>query len=334
MSSNPVIAAVETELRLYPGVKMERHTGGKHLRLVFHRNGNSRFLTVPRAPGDWRASKNAVRDFRTTMRELGAPRLEQTPVRKKQRRNKRGSIATFGMNEKLIVLHIPATSKLLNRFRTRDGKAAAHWEFELRPSVDLTAPPLLVVRQAEVPAGQKIKKGLVSGFNINGAWRVTMARVMMPSLSNRIDHIEMTPVSLYEDNERELVFKLPPGTIPTSFKPHPPANGTEVQEAAPLPSQAWPEGMDAREKEALDTLLLEQDADLARAPTAAEMARARAQQAIGQEQPPIVLQFPKQTVSVEQAVNILNKAKRRLGNNLRFTVGPEGFLTAAHRIGH
>ena len=49
---------------------------------------------------------------------------------------------------------------------------------------------------------------------------------------------------------------------------------------------------------------------------------------------PLVLQMPKQGVSIEAALSVLNKAKRRLGSNLRFTIEEGGYLSAVHRIGH
>ena len=287
---------------------MEHQQGGKHQRLHFSRNGSSRFLTVPRTPSDWRASQNALRDFRKTMVELGAPRLATAPVNK-GRSSKKVFVATLAMNEKLVTLHIPAISKLHSRFCKR-GKGTGPWQFELRSSVDLTAPPLLVVRKVERPEGKKFTQGMVSGFNINGAWRVTMARSVFPALSNRIDILPTTGLTVYEDNGDELVFKLPPGTIPTGFTKH----------EAPLPSKAL--------------VPVPEEETPAPAPAVAPaVAPAPAQSVALTNDQPIQLQLPKQGVSIEAAIAVLNKAKQRLGNNLRFTIEEGGFLSAVHRIG-
>jgi hypothetical protein len=309
MNASPIVRAVEAELAHYPGVEMEFHNRGKHDRIVFHRGEASRFLTVPKSPSDWRAGSNAMRDFRKTMRELGAPR--HTPDRPRSRARK-GFVAHLGMSEKVVVLHIPAASKLLKRFRTAAGRPTAHWKFSLRPSVDLTAPPLLVVTKAEVPAGKKVQQGLVGGFNVNGAWRLTMGRSAFPVLDAKADRIPTVGLTLYEDKEGELVFQLPPGTIPTGYTKHP--EPVEVEQ----PTEARPP------QHPIAAL------EHAPAPTVAPPV---AQSVALTNDQPIQLQLPKQGVSIEAAIAVLNKAKQRLGSNLRFTIEEGGFLSAVHRIG-
>jgi len=311
MSASPIVKAVEAELQHYPGVEMEFHNRGKHDRLVFSRGETTRFLTIPRTPSDWRAGKNTMRDLRKTMTELGARRLEAAPPLRKRARARKGFPAHLSMTDKLVILHIPAASKLLKRFRTASGKAASHWSFSLRPSVDLQAPPLLVVKQAQVPAGAKVKQGLVSGFNANGAWRLTMGRSMFPALDQRIDHLPAVGLTLYEDNGTELVFQMPPGTLPTGFTKHaaPPVEQPPAEALAPQPQ-----------------------ATLEHAPQAPAPQQLVVPNVMFPDQP-LNLQLPKQGVSIEPAITVLNKAKARLGNNLRFTIEENGFLSAVHRIG-
>jgi hypothetical protein len=311
MNASPIVRAVEAELAHYPGVEMEFHNRGKHDRIVFHRGEASRFLTVPKTASDWRAGNNALRDFRKTMRELGAPRL--APDRPRSRARK-GFVAHLGMSNKVVVLHIPAASKLLKRFRTAQGRPTAHWKFSLRPSVDLTAPPLLVVTKAEVPAGKKVQQGLVGGFNVSGAWRLTMGRSAFPALDAKADRIPTVGLTLYEDKEGELVFQLPPGTIPTGFtKPVEPPFATPDERR---------EFFDAKAPEPVEAL----------APAPAVAPPVAQSVALTNDQP-IQLQLPKPGVSIEAAIAVLNKAKQRLGSNLRFTIEEGGFLSAVHRIG-
>jgi len=318
MPSNPVIAAVTTELRHYPGVEHEIHEGGKHKRMVFHRGGVSRFLTVPRSPSDWRARQNALRDFKKTMTELGAERLDILPGQIKGRRG-RGHVG-LSLNHQNLILHIPGNSKLIDRFKTPDNRPKTHWTFELRASPDLSAPPMLAVKQVELPPGKDRMRGAIGGFHIKagGGWRLSLSRDQLPALSKRVDIIKSVNVELYEDNGSELVFKLPTGVIPTKFKP--PKAGTPVH-----PAQV-PQLREALEESGhFDTPLPSQafvPHPVAPAPAAAP--------AMPQN---LTLQFPKQPVSVEQAIMVLNKAKARLGNSLRFTIEENGYLSAVHRIG-
>jgi len=316
MNENPVMAAVRKELPYYPGVQMDAtDKGGNHRRVVFHHRGQSRFLLIPRTPSDWRAPKNAVSQLRKTLAEIGAERVGE-PVAAfpgKTARAKRGKVATVSLTDKLFVIHIGAASKLISRFMTKDGRAAAHWKLELRPSVDLTAPPLIVLQRVDVQEGKK-HPGIVSGFAVKGgSWRVTVRRNQVPALA-RLPNFKGTPVRLYEDTGDQLVFQLPAGTIPTGFRKH-------DEERTPLPSEAFkpkPEPVEEPVEAKVRQPVAPVDA-----PVAVD---------IGDR--PLVLQMPKQTVSIEAAIAVLNKAKRRLGASLRFQIVEEGYLTATHRIGH
>jgi len=302
------MAAVRNELPFYPGVQMDaRDRGGNHRKVLFTRNGESRFLVVPRSPSDWRAPKNALRDFRITMKELGAERVDQPDapaIQARRAKRQRGKVATVSLRDKLFVVHIGAASKLIRRFRTPEGRPAGHWKVELRPSVDLTAPPLVVMRKVEVSPGKH--HGVASGFGVKGgSWRVTIARNGIPALA-RLPNFKGTGVRLYEDKGDELVFELPAGTIPTGFR--------KRDEEAPLPSEAFKPKPEPVEEPVAKPVQPD-------APVAVD---------IGDR--PLVLQMPKPTVSIEAAIAVLNKAKRRLGDNLRFTVVEGGYLTAVHRI--
>ena len=310
MTAANLITAVQRELEQYPGVQMETHNRGKHQRLLFTSGERSRFLTIPRTPSDWRASQNAIRDFRKTMKELGAARLGgEMKVAKSEK------VAIFSLSPRQLTLHFGANSKLINRFRTEDGKPTAHWSIELRSSFDLTAPPLIALKRAELPPGVK-KVGVAAGFDPgSGGWRITMGRGLFPALKKTVDEISSTKVRLYQDNGDEIVLQLPPGTIPTGFRKREPEPGLDLRtiDSPPEPS------------EELNGFAKVEAPETAEAP--------QVDPTTGLKDQPITLQFPKQTVSVEAAIGILNKAKRRLGSNLRFTIEEGGFLSAVHRIG-
>jgi len=262
----------------------------------------SRFLVIPRTPSDWRAPKNAIAQLRKTMAELGAKRVgEPVSAAAAARQSKGGAGVTVSLTDKIFVVHIAAKSKLIRRFATPDGKrAVAHWKIELRPSVDLTAPPLVVMRQVEASKSW----GIVGGFGVKGgSWRITVSRSNIPALA-RIPNFKGTGVRLYEDNGSELVFELPAGTIPTGFR---------KPDQAPVETPI----------ETLESPVTK--------PVSPPPADAPVPVDIGDR--PLVLQMPKQGVSIEAAIAVLNKAKRRLGSNLRFTIEEGGYLTAVHKIG-
>jgi hypothetical protein len=314
MTDSNVLAAVERELAYYPGVQMKAQNRGKHRRLLFERGGESRFLTVPITASDWRAPKNAVRDFHKTMRELGALRIgppQSQPIKKRRASPGGPAICKITLNDKILQVHFPATSKLVDRFRDKNARPTGHWKISLTPSPDLQAPPMVSVKRVELPPGAAKHKGFIAGYAptpTSGAWRLTVSRSLFPALK-AVPEIKTVGVALYHDGGDEMIFQFPPETVPTGFVAREPDPETE----APEPIEAPETGLAEPE------------------PTPA--AEAKPEPTNGLRDQPIVLQFPKQAVSVEQAIAILNKAKARLGFNLRFTIEEGGFLSAVHRIG-
>jgi hypothetical protein len=312
MNGNPVVRAVERELKHYPGVRMELdESGGRHARLLFEKGGQSRFLTVPRSPSDFRAPKNAIRDFRKTMKELGATPLPTT------RRNPRKSDrfpAYLSLNGKNLSISILKKSPLLSRFKTKDAKAVAAWTVDLVSSPDLNAPPMLSLKRKPIPDGPS-HHGTVKGFHVpnTGGWRLSWGRTALSGLGALAPAISAEGLRLYKEGVDELVFQLPPSTLPTGFVARQPESEEPEADRAPLPSEAWAEP------------------DVAPAP--AKPAAPVAEAGTGLADRPIVLQFPKQPVSVEAAIAVLNRAKARLGSGLRFTIEEGGYLSAVHRIG-
>lgn len=308
MGANVVLEAVRSELPHYPGVEMDAtDRGGNHRRVVFRHGGLSRFLVIPRTASDWRAPKNAVRELRRAMEEIGAKRVDQPDAvaiqAKRAVKSGKAKVATVSLRDKIFVVHIGVDSKLIDRFKTADNRPAAHWTFSLSPSPDLAAPPLIVAKKVDVRPGGK-RHGAVGGFAVvGGSWRLTVARSQVPALA-KLPNFKGVGVRLYEDRGDELVFQLPAGTVPTGFR---------KPDEAPV---AAPEPIEAKAPVQPETKPVSPE------PVAVD---------IGDR--PLVLQMPKQSVSIEQAIAVLNRAKRRLGSNLRFQIVEDGFLTATHRIG-
>lgn len=342
MASSAVEQVVKSELEHYPGVELELKDGRKHDKAVFHFQNRSRFLTLPKSPSDWRATENIRRDLKKTLEELGVERLRYRPGtrdnmkrRKRARavapwvargpgshggpgRRTRNALAAFAVNKYDIVVTIPYKSPLVRHFKDDEGKPLAHWTMELLASPNLHAPPKLVLKRVELPPGKERQQGVTTGWPVNkGAWAIKIARRSFPALANKVkDKISSIDLNLNEERGDRLIFDLPEGTFPTSYQPH--HDPVEAEEPpAPLPSQAWPERPEEPAEE----------------PPATEVAKVTPEPQAGYQDRPIVLQMPKQTVSVEQAIALLNKRKAQLGNLLRFTVEEGGFLSAVHRIG-
>jgi hypothetical protein len=310
MASSAVEQVVKDELRHYPGVDLELKNGGKHDRAVFHLGGKSRFMVLPKTPSDHRAPKNVATTLRKTMEELGAHRQ---PLPRPTTRGDipKGATAGIALNSSYLSLIIPRDSKLLSRFKTPDGKPKGHWVFEIQSSVTLADPPLIAIKRTTLPPGMQKKPGVVAGWgHNNGGWLLNISRGMVPVLTRMVDRFPTTEVQVVRDTADELVFKLPRGTIPTSYQPHHDVIETpepEREQPAPKPSVAW---ADPKPPEP----------EVAPAPAPSQ---------------PGVLEFkwPKQSVSIEQAINVLNAKKRQHGNNLRFTIEEGGYISAVHRIG-
>ena len=155
------------------------------------------------------------------MEELGARRLDILPGQTKGRRTHKAE-AALSLNCKALNLSIAGRSRLLSHFKTADDKPAGIWQIELRASPDLEAPPLIVVKAAEMPAGRTKSPGYIRGNLIpqSGGWILTLARGQVPALTKMIDELRPVDLTLVSESASELVFKLPTGAIPTTFKPH------------------------------------------------------------------------------------------------------------------
>lgn len=312
MASSAVEQVVREELGHYPGVQLELKNGGKHDRAVFRLGDKSRFLTLPKTPSDHRVPMNIRRDLKRVLGELGVKRARQE---RKSRRHWT-SDATLGLQASGLSLVISKHSKLHQHFETKDPNQA--WSFELRSSVTLTDPPLLVVKRETIPEGRvRARAGMVRARHIRtGAFLIKMSRNALPAPLKRAPKFGAVELKLYADEGNALVFKLPEGVLPTSYQPH---HDRTEEAPAPLPSQAWKEPTVEAPQEPRE-----------RTP------EPRVPQVVVQPPPmPTTLQLalPKQTISIEQAIAVLNKKKQQLGNSLRFTVEEGGYLSAVHRIG-
>lgn len=315
MASSAIEQLVKSELGHYPGVKLEIKDGRRHDKAVFHFGNQSRFLTLPKTPSDWRANANIKRDLKKTLKELGVERSYHKSVQRRggKGRRHRNAVAAVALNKNNLVLLIPVNSKLLDRFKSPDGKPAATWEFEIRSSPDLQAPPLIAVKRVTMPPGMAKRWGMTRGtMHKSGGWVLAIKRTQVPALAKKVDSIGSIDVQLYADEGKTLVFRLPAGVLPTSYHPH----NDRLEAEAPIPSEAWPEPPQERVEE----------------PAAPEVAKAAPEPQAGYQDRPIVLQMPKQSVSIEQAIALLNKRKQQLGNGLRFTIEEGGYLSAVHRI--
>ena len=65
----------DAEVAMWPGVTVTRAPRGKHLSLILHFVGLSRFVTYPVSPSDHRGAHRHVQDIRLALNALGALRL-------------------------------------------------------------------------------------------------------------------------------------------------------------------------------------------------------------------------------------------------------------------
>lgn len=319
MASRAIEQIVTGELKHYPEVEVELQNGGKHDRALFRLGKRTRFMTLPKTPSDHRAPENIKRDMRKTLVELGAKRSFGTigaGSRGGKGRRTRTADAAVALNATGLIFVIPAASKALPRFKTPDNEPARHWTFEFRSSVDLKRPPQLAIKKAELPPGVEKAPGISSGWSTTaGGWVFKVSPKMHPALKN-VSTFASIDVKLLHAGEDELIFSMPEGVFPTSYQPH--HDETEAH-PAPLPSQAWREPEEAPQEAPEE-------------PEAPKPTKAPGEALAGILDKPIVLQMPRQSVSIEQAIALLNKKKLQLGNKLRFTIKEDGFLSAIHRI--
>jgi hypothetical protein len=318
MPINGIVAeTIQDELRHYPGVEVELTNGGKHDRAVFRFQGQSRFMTLPKTPSDHRAPKNMRRDLKKTLGELGverSPRHVGVGSRGGKGRRSRSAPAAIALNSNYLSVLIPGYSKLISHFKAEDGTAKAHWQFEIRSSADLKAPPLIAIKRAKLPDGKERMPGFTRGtMHRSGGWLLSVMRGQVPALTRMVDSISSVDVKVYSETKDEIVFQLPAGVIPTTYQPH----------HDDLPSRVRPE---AKEEEPTEP-------QTAKAPPVPQPAPVAPVAPVAPFPTALRLELPReQSMTIERAIRYLNKQKLGLGNKLRFTVNEGGTLSAVHRI--
>lgn len=304
MARDDLAAVVDREVQYWPGAGVRIEQGGRHRRAVLSHDGVERFVTISTTPTCPRSRQNTVRDVRQTLRSLGAERVVTLPIKnRRQEQQDMGDTDTArsAVNSQSIVLTIPAGSDIYDRFADKKGNGTGFWTFELRANVDPKGfPYFAVVRCVDPPAGKK-HKGIAKGsFNkVNGAWSISISNSVLPVVA-RLGPVTSSPITLREDLGDVLVFNVPEEAgaqfLQASGRPEPAAPPSDLPEAPPVEEPA------------------------PKPPAAAE-------------RQPVYLQLPKEKISLERAVAIVNRYKDTMGDDLRMHISEGGFLACTAKFG-
>lgn len=241
---------------------------------------------------------------------MGATKLDKRPATKKQKKDAQ-TLARIGVNKSAVVFVVPRHSSLHSRF-VENGKTKSYWSMELRSNADPKGVPYLAIVEKPAPIKGKMHPGVAGGF-INkqtGAYSLAILRTQFKAM-NKLGEFTSQAIDLYEDLGDVLMFKLPANRQPLSarggHKDEPVAEGR----IAPKPE---PEVVLREEK-------IEEPAPVpAPAPSS-------------QQPTPLVIQAPKEAVSLEKAINVINAYKRKMQSDLRLTISEGGFLSVVAKYG-
>jgi hypothetical protein len=314
MGSNIYRDTIERELAQYGDqVRVEYQGGGKHPRAVIYVGGKSKFLTFPSSASDnVRGPLNMRANLRRILSDLGA-RPEGPPP------------ARLAVYHESVMLSIPKSSHLFSTV-AKGRQVVAWWSMEAVSNPDLKGEPFLALRyRGPVKEGEATRRpGMLRGsFNASGEWQATVMNTRLPAIA-KLGPFAAVPLRLLRQEGDDLVFKLPPANLrkrPAGYNypdttpaenltpPAPPAVKKLEPVAAPLPPRA---PVPAREK---------------------EPPHADPHQKVHLDERPLQLVLPKEPVSLQRAIRIINHNKEKMGDNLSLSITPEGYLLAIAQFG-
>jgi len=305
------LAAVEAELQSWPGIdhRVERRSKHRSVRLTYGRHQRS--VIIPTTGSDHRGPKNTVTQLRRTLKDMGATKLASRPVTKQDEKNAK-AVARLGVNNTSVVLSVPKHSPLYERF-VKDGQATHYWSFELRAVADPKGTPHLAIVKQPAPT-EKMHPGVAKGFlnKPTEAYALAILRGQFKAM-DRMGPFASQGIELIEERENELLFKLPANRKPLMVRNKQPDAPAQIAQPEPRPE---PEVIRAEATHAPVARHPEPEP----APTAAQPT-------------PLVIQAPKEKVSLEKAINVINAYKEKMGDNLRLSIAEGGYLAAIAKMG-
>jgi hypothetical protein len=305
------IAAVESELERWPDVRHTIERRSKHRAVRLSLGRHERKIIIPTTGSDHRGPKNAVSQLRRTLKDMGATKLATKPTTKREAKEA-AIVARVGVNNTSVIFSVPKTSPLYSRF-VKDGESKFYWAFELRAVVDPKGVPHLAIVKKQPPAGGIKHIGVVRG-SVNrqsATFSIAIFRNQFKAI-NKLGTFSSQPIELYADEGEVLLFKLPANRKPlTSKKPEPAAVEPKPEPEVTRAEASHPPAVSRK---------LEPEPVAAPAPAASSPT-------------PLVIQAPKEPVSLEKAINVINAYKERMGDNLRLSIAEGGYLAVIAKMG-
>jgi hypothetical protein len=232
---------------------------------------------------------------------MGATQLERKPATKREERETQ-VFARLGVNKTSVILSISPKSPLYQRF-VQGSHPKAYWSMELRSNPDLEGEPFLAIVKKELPAGSKKQAGIGAG-SVNKQTRTYSLGSLRSQFTamERFGEFTTQEIELHDDEGDVLLFKLPKQRKARDTLPTPPAPAGDVVIGrigrAPEPEETPP----APEPDAKGQIMM-------------------------------VYQPPKEKISLERAVNIINAYRERMGDDLCLTITKDGKLQAMAKFG-
>jgi hypothetical protein len=318
------IRAIDKELPHWPGVSYTvESTGGTHRKAIFIFNDSTRFIILPSTTRDpSRAPKNMVRDMRKELLALKAKRIDKLPPARRRVQLLETTevdemdVARLSISEKIKFV-VPRGSEIFKHFVDESGGALSSWTFSLGANPDLQGEPYFVISKTDIGQSKRVKGTAKGTFNKAQNWfEIQITTSQFPLIANRFGTFGIVPIDLHGENESHFTFKLP------AERPK-----LKRQKELPPPPPPAPAVEDLPETEPI-------------AQSEEQQVVAQVEQAVAAAPQPdgkpatFILQPPPRRITIEEAARVINSSKRRLGNNLRLSIGQDGYLQIIHRIGY
>jgi hypothetical protein len=293
---NIINAAIREELKHWPNVSVKFASRSKHKEARFFHGDKSRFVTVPSTASDHRSLLNTVKYVKKELIALGAERLDTVPHVKKV---KPVYDAKMSITDEAIFFYVSKRSPLHKYFLDSNGEPTNHWRFEMR-DVPGREPMLAVVRAPTPEAGTK-HPGVARGYRVKSSDQFTlhMVHAVAPIVAKQ-GRFAASPLVLYERTQDAFVFELPPVA--------------ERDMSAPVLKHLKPAVLVEKKEEVQEPVTTHVEHKL-------------------EPNQPVILQLPKEKISLERAVNVINAYKDSLGKDMGLYIDSDGYLRVTAAFG-
>lgn len=317
MANDPFVSAVDSELKHWPGVEAAWDKTKRHRKVHLSFNGKKKFVMMPSTASDnVRGPKNQVTQIRSTLKSLGAQRLDVIPKSKREKEEVKDmtSEVKMAVTDSMVMVSVPESSELYSKFADKSHRPTGMWTLELRSNPALNGVPRLAIVRKEPPPPGKKKSGIAGGSHnkMSKAFKLAIQSHLLPMFEKNLGQFGMTPIKTREVHSNEIVFDVPKDRKKLILRGSKKRESEDVKKVETKETQQLPKDLPIltpepeKSEEVQPPLIVKPEVHIPRR---------------------IYLEPVQAPLDVDKCIKFLNLMKDEKGQNLRFTIEENGYLS-------